>query len=105
MDAVVSKQLMTVNAVLRHIQHQQVAAIASLPGIEAQCIEYIAKTGAKITKKKLRSIQFPQDAIVGAILHGDEVTIPKGETQVAVGDRVVVFTLANAVDGVEKLFK
>jgi len=105
MDAVVSKQLMTVNAVLRYIQHQQVAAIASLPGIEAQCIEYIAKAGSKITKKKLRNIQFPQDAIVGAILHGDQVTIPKGETQVAIGDRVVVFTLPNALETVEKLFK
>lgn len=105
MDAVVSKQLMTVNAVLRYIQHQQVAAIASLPGIEAQCIEYIAKAGSKITKKKLRNIQFPQDAIVGAILHGEQLTIPKGETQVAIGDRVVVFTLPNALDTVEKLFK
>ncbi|GAG14133.1 unnamed protein product, partial [marine sediment metagenome] len=105
MGAIVSKQLLTVNAVLRYIQHQQVAAIASLPGIEAQCIEYIAKAGSKITKKKLRNIQFPQDAIVGAILHGEQMTIPKGETQVAIGDRVVVFTLPNALETVEKLFK
>jgi trk system potassium uptake protein TrkA len=32
MDAVVSKQLMTVNAVMHYIQHQHVAAIATLPG-------------------------------------------------------------------------
>ena len=41
MDAVVSKQLLTVNAVHRHIQEQQVAAMASVPGMDAQIIEYI----------------------------------------------------------------
>jgi trk system potassium uptake protein TrkA len=105
MDAVVSKQLMTVNAVMHYIQHQHVAAIATLPGIDAQCIEYIAKEGSKITKKKLRNIEFPLDAIVGAVLHDEQLTVPKGETQVSVGDRVVVFTLPNALDSVEKLFK
>ncbi|MEZ4683819.1 MAG: Trk system potassium transporter TrkA [Caldilineaceae bacterium] len=42
LDTVVSKQLLTVNAVQHYIQHQDVAAVASLPGIEAQLIEYIA---------------------------------------------------------------
>lgn len=105
MDAVVSKQLLTVNAVQRYIHHQQVAAIATLPGIDAQCIEYIAKAGSRITKKRLRDIQFPQDAIVGAILHNDSLTIPKGETQIATGDKVVVFALPHALDSVEKLLK
>lgn len=105
MDAVVSKQLLTVNAVLKHIQHQRVAAIASLPGVEAQCIEYIAKPGSKITKKKLRDINFPPDGIVGAVLHDNQLTIPMGETQIGMGDRVVVFALPNALDSVEKLFK
>jgi trk system potassium uptake protein TrkA len=45
------------------------------------------------------------DAIVGAVLHDEQLTVPKGETQVSVGDRVVVFTLPNALDSVEKLFK
>jgi trk system potassium uptake protein TrkA len=65
MDAVVSKQLLTVNAVERYIQHQQVAAIASLPGIDAQCIEYIAKVGSKITRKPLKNVHFPKDLYEG----------------------------------------
>lgn len=105
MDAVVSKQLLTVNAVQRYIHHQQVAAIATLPGIEAQCIEYIAKKGSKISRKPLKDISFPARAIVGAILHENEVAIPKGDTQINEGDRVVVFSLPQAIDEVEKLFK
>lgn len=105
LDAVVSKQLLTVNAVQRHIEYQQVAAIASLPGIDAQCIEYIAKDGSKISKKPLMDIHFPHNAIVGAVLHDDRVVIPQGDTRIQPGDRVVVFSLPHAIDDVEKLFK
>ncbi len=105
LDAVVSKQLLTVNAIQRFIQHQQVAAIASLPGIEAQCIEYIAKKGSKIAKRPLRDIHFPNNAIVGAVLHDDQMIVPRGDTSITPGDKVVVFALPQALDEVEKLFK
>jgi trk system potassium uptake protein TrkA len=105
MDAVVSKQLLTVNAVERYIQHQQVAAIASLPGIDAQCIEYIAKVGSKMTRKPLKDIQFPKNAIVGAVFQGERLIIPRGDTQISTKDKVVVFALPSALEHVEKLFK
>lgn len=105
MDAVVSKQLLTVNAVQRYIQRQEVAAIASLPGIEAQLIEYFAEKGDKITKHPLKKIKFPNHAIVGAVFHGDELKIPKGETRIQPGDRVLVFTLPQARVEVDKMFK
>ncbi len=42
LNAVISKQMLTVNIVQQFIQHRQVAAIASVPGVEGQMIEYIA---------------------------------------------------------------
>lgn len=104
MDAVVSKQMLSVNAVQRYIQEQQVAQIATVPGIDAQIIEYIVESGDKITRKPLSKIQFPRGAIVGAVMRGDVLEIPKGHTQIQPGDRVVVFTLPSALDKVEKLF-
>ena len=105
MDAVVSKQLITVNAVQRYIQRQQIAAIASLPGIEAQAIEYIASKSSKVTQSPLKKIKFPDGAIVGAVFHGDELVIPKGHTHIQPGDRVLVFSLPHAMDSCKKLFK
>jgi trk system potassium uptake protein TrkA len=104
MDAVVSKQLLTVNAVHRFIQHQQVAAYATIPGMDVQIIEYIAGKG-KICRKPIKDVGFPDDAIVGAIMHEDRMTVPKGDTVIQPGDRVVVFTRPGAVHAVEKLFK
>lgn len=104
LDAVVSKQLLTVNAVQRFIRHQQIAAIANIPGLDAHIVELIAAEGSKITRKPLRDIAFPRNAIVGAILHNDEVIIPKGDTIIKPGDKVVIFTTPAAFHKVEKLF-
>lgn len=104
MDAVVSKQLLTVNAVNRFIQRQQVAAYATIPGIDVHIIEYIAKKG-NITRKPIKNLKFPSDAIIGAIMRGDEMTVPKGDTVIDPGDRVVVFATPRSLSEVEKQFK
>lgn len=104
LDTVVSKQLLTVSAVQRLVQYQQVASIASLPGINGQFIEYVAPANCKITRSPLRDIRFPRKAIVGAVLQGDEVTIPTGDTNISTGDRVVIFTMPEAVGELDRLF-
>ena len=105
MDAVVSKQLLTVNAVQRYIRQHQIASIASIPGVDAQIIEFIAKERSKITRKPLREIGFPPHAIAGAIVHDGRAEIISGDTHIQPGDKVAVFMLPQALRKVEKLFK
>lgn len=104
LNAVISKQMLTVNAVQQFIQHRQVAAIASLPGIEGQMIEYIAREGARITQKPLRSVKFPRAAVVGAVLRNGTLLIPDGDTVIRPGDRTVIFTLPEALNELDRLF-
>ncbi len=103
-NAAVNTNIVTSNTILSLIRRGQVISIATLPGIEAEIMEYKVPEKAKITKKPLSKIKFPAGAIVGAIIRQDEVTIPVGETQIMPGDRVVVFSLPNAIKEVEKLF-
>lgn len=105
MDAVVSKQVLTVNAVLRFIRYQKVASIATLPGVDAEIIEYVAQENSKITRKSLKEINFPKNGIVGAVLQKDKLIIPTGDTHIQGGDKVVVFTLPQALNEITKLFK
>jgi len=104
LNAVISPQMLTVNAVLRFIQHRQVAAIASLPGIEGQLIEYIAGRGSRVTQKALKDLRFPRGAVIGAVLREGQLVIPRGDTRVNAGDRAVVFTLPGAIDDLDRLF-
>jgi len=104
MDSVLSKQLLTVNAVQRYVRHQRIASIASLPGLDVEAVEYIAREGSKITKKDLRNIRLPRDSIIGAVVHHDRVIIPDGDTRIEPGDKTVVFTRHHAHEEVRKIF-
>jgi trk system potassium uptake protein TrkA len=104
MDAVVSKKILTVNAILRFIRRTILESIATIPGVDAEIIEIIPQDGSKITKKPLRDIRFPRSSIVGAVLRNGEVIIPTGDTHIRARDRTVVFSLPVALEEVEKLF-
>ncbi len=104
MDAVVSKQSLTVNTVRRFIYQSQVESIAGLPGIEAQLIEYIACEGCHISNNELKKVKFPKNAMVGLVMRQDEVIIPHGDTKIQPGDKVLVFAMPEAFNAVAKLF-
>ena len=104
LDSVLSKQLLTVNAVQRYVRHQRVASIAGLPGLDVEAVEYIARGGSKITQKPLISIRLPKDSIIGAVVHGDRVIIPRGETRIQPGDKAVVFARHYVHEEVRKIF-
>ena len=104
LDSVLSKQLLTVNAIQRYVRHQRIASVASLPGLDIEAVEYIAHSGSKITKKELRNIRLPRDAIIGAVVHHDRVVIPHGDTRIEPGDKAVVFTRHYTHEEVLKIF-
>jgi len=95
-NAAVNTNIITSNAVLRLIRRGDVVSVASLPGIDAEIVEYRVSPGAKITKKPLRKINFPEGAILGSLTRGDEVLIPVGDTVFHEDDQVVVFSFLQA---------
>jgi trk system potassium uptake protein TrkA len=106
LDAVVSKQMITVNAIQKYIRRQQVAFYAEIPGVDAEIVEFIASEKSKITKKPLFKTSFPKNAILGAIIkENNKLEIPQGSSHVQAGDKVIVFSMPSAIKDVEKLFQ
>ena len=52
----------------------------------------------------IREARLPDGVIVGAIVRGSEVIIPRGDTVTRPNDLVVIFARSEAVKKVEKLF-
>jgi trk system potassium uptake protein TrkA len=50
----------------------------------------------------MRKINFPEGAIIGAVVRGDEVIIPDGDTIIKPDDKVIIFALQKSVAEVEK---
>ncbi len=42
--------------------------------------------------------------IIGAVAHGEDVTVPRGDTVIQAHDRVIVFALPQVISQAAKLF-
>jgi trk system potassium uptake protein TrkA len=86
LDAVVSPQTLIVNQIAKYIRSEEVASIASIPGVSAEAIDLIAEAGAAITKGPLQAIAFPRGAILGGVVHAEkDVEIAIGSTEIKNG--------------------
>ena len=107
LDAAVNTKLAAANAIHRVIRRGNVLSITSLHGIAADAIEVEVKRRSRVAGKKVNKIEFPGNAVVGAVLKKteDRVEIATGDTVLEPGDRVILFTLPRFVVSVAALFQ
>jgi trk system potassium uptake protein len=103
-DTIINKKLIAASRIFRFTMSSQVSSIRCLTGTEAEVMEYVAKQDSPITKKKLRDIDFPKEAIIGGVVRGTSSFIANGDSEIKPNDRVVVFALPGALSVVGKYF-
>jgi len=103
-DAAVDPRAITVSTILQHVRRGRIRAVHSLRDGDAEIIEAEALETSSLVGTALRDVRMPVGIIVGAVVRGDQVIIPRGDTIIQVNDRVVLFALADAVKKVEKMF-
>ena len=104
-DAVINKKLITAGKIFKMTLSNKVRFIKYMSGTDAEILEYIVAPESAITHKTLKDTDFPHDAIIGGIIRGNESFIAVGDTKIEAYDRVVVFSLPNAVKDVDRLFR
>jgi trk system potassium uptake protein TrkA len=103
-DSTVNTRISTANAILRFIRRGSILSVATFHGIEAEVIEFEINKANKITGGPLKKLGLPAGALIAAIVRGEEVFIPYGNSAIQAGDKVIVFALPKAVSTVEKRF-
>lgn len=104
-DTLINKKLLAANSIFRHVRKGNVEAITSLHGVDAEVIEYVITKSNQLTKKPLKDLHFPDTALIGGVIRGEETLIPRGDTQLMINDRVIVFALPQAIKRLEVLFR
>ena len=104
-DAVINKKLITASRIFKFTLSSKVRFIKYMSGTNAEVLEYIVAPDTKITKCALKDMHFPQNAIIGGVIRGNESFIAVGDTKIEAYDRVAVFALPEAVKEVDKFFK
>ena len=104
-DAVINKKLITAGRLFKFTLSNKVRFVKYMSGTNAEVLEYIVAPDTAITKRPLKDMGFPADAIIGGIIRGNESFIAVGDTHIQAYDRVAVFALPQAVKEVDKFFK
>ncbi|MEO8232590.1 MAG: NAD-binding protein [Ignavibacteriota bacterium] len=105
LDALINKKLITANNIVRFIKKGELLSYSTLEGIDAVLLEYIAQPGSNITEKNLAELDIPKGSIIGGYIRNYEGFIGIGDTKIIAGDKVVVFSLPDAVKKLEKFFE
>ena len=103
-DSVINKKLITAGKIFRFTLSPKVRSIKVLNGTDAVVLEFIVNTNSRITTGKLRDLGFPEEAIIGGFVRGNESFIADSESTIRPYDQVVVFASPDAVDKVDKFF-
>ncbi len=104
-DTIINKKLSTASYIVRFTMEAEVTSIKCLSGINAEVMELVAYPHSAVTRKPIRQLSMPKGAIIGGIIRGNDSFIAVGDFQIEEGDKVVVFSLPEAIHKVGKLFK
>ena len=102
LEHVVSSRLAAVNSILQYVRRGRVLSAMALKGEEAEVLEAIALETSDIVGKPIRKISFPKGALVVAIIRGDEVIVPTGDSDILPQDRIIIFSSRRAIPQVER---
>lgn len=104
-DAYINPRATTVSSILRHIRHGRVRAIYSIGDAEAEVIEAQVLGTSPISGRLIRDIEFPEGVLMGALMKGEKVVKPTGDTKVEEGDVILLFAMTGDVPEVERLLQ
>ncbi|MBN1252983.1 MAG: Trk system potassium transporter TrkA [Bacteroidales bacterium] len=104
-DSVINKKLIAASHIYGFTMSAEVATVQCVTSTDAEALELVVHNNSVVTRNKIKDLKFPKDAIIGGVVRGNSSFIAKGETQLLVGDKVIVFTLPIAIKKVNQLFK
>jgi len=105
LEITVSPRLTTASAILRHVRKGRIFGLSSLGDGTLEVLEAEALKTSAILDTPLSELKLPENTAIGAIIRGDEVIIPDGDSRIEPNDHVLLITQGTALREVEKLFE
>ena len=104
-NTLINKKLIAASNIFKHIRKGEILALANLHNIDAEVFEFEVLPNAKVTKKLIKELKFPRDAVFGGIIRDGKALMSFGDFQIKSGDKAIVFCLPEAISIVEDLFR
>ncbi len=103
--SIINKKLLAASYIYKYTIGASVAHAKCLTASDAEVFEFQIQSESKITQKPIRDLGIPEDMIIAGIIRNNIGFVATGETQIKVGDLVVVLTLTSSINKLDKIFK
>ncbi|GAB4376291.1 MAG: Trk system potassium transporter TrkA [Acidobacteriota bacterium] len=101
--ASVSPRLASVGEILKFVRGLHVEEVQSLPFEKIEVSTVDVDDSSPLAGRPLRELGIPQGVLVAAVLDGDRVIVPDGETVIRPGSKAVLFSTAESAARLARL--
>ena len=102
---VLNKKTIAASYIYQMLLDATVRGVHNLTSADAEIVEFYAKEGSLITRRKVKDMDLPSEANIGGIVRAGEGVLVNGDTQIIAGDLVVVFCKSHVIRNLERFFK
>jgi len=103
-DTLINKKLLAANEIFRFIRKGNILELNKLNNMNAEVLEFLVSADSKVVNKKIKDIKFPRSAIIGGVIRNNKGSIALGDFLIQEGDKILVCSLYETINKVEKLF-
>jgi len=104
-DVALSPRIVAANRVMTLLKEGKIRSVLLLEEGAIEVTEYVALASSPIVGSPLKDIELPRGALIGAVVHGDRVTIPRGSDILRPGDLVVMIAESGLGEEIDDLFR
>ena len=102
---VLNKKTIAASYIYQMLLDASVRGVHNITSADAEIVEFYAKEGSLITRRKVKDMNLPSEANIGGIVRAGEGVLVNGDTQIIAGDLVVVFCKSHVIRNLERFFK
>lgn len=104
-DVVLSTRNLMAEELLRFVHRGDVLNVSMLDDAQAEALEIVVSEGSEVAGKAVKDLQLTESALLCAVVRDQDAYIPKGDTILNVGDRLVLMTKNEDAVAVTKKFE
>ncbi len=103
LQSVLSPRIITASSIMKYVRRGEIISMTTIADGGAEVLEARIGAGSPLVGKALKDSRLPKNSLVGTIVRGEGIIIPTGEDVIQEGDKLIFFTLKDAVKKLEKL--
>ncbi len=103
LQTVLSPRVITASSIMKYVRRGEIISMTTIADGGAEVLEARISSGSPLVGKALKDARLPKNSLIGTIVRGERIIIPTGEDVIREGDKLIFFTLKDAVKKLEKL--